>query len=155
MNKTPIFAISSTVPPQNSYARASELDAGQDGLGDESANANAPEGHLPVIFNAASGRRSPSRGIFAAASLMVFKSAAVSSTVTAPGFSSRRLSFFVPGIGTSQGSCASSQASAICAGVAFFRDANGLDQIDQSDVGFQGFRSETGNGAVLDIRSVT
>ena len=36
-------------------------------------------------------------------------------------FSSRRLNFVVPGIGTIQGFFASSQASAICAGVAFFR----------------------------------
>ena len=38
-------------------------------------------------------------------------------------FSSRRCSFVVPGIGTIQGFWASSQASAICAGVAFFRFA--------------------------------
>ena len=36
-------------------------------------------------------------------------------------FSSSRRSFVVPGIGTIQGFCASSHASAICAGVAFFR----------------------------------
>ena len=36
-------------------------------------------------------------------------------------FSSRRSSLVVPGIGTIQGFCASSQASAICAGVARFR----------------------------------
>ena len=35
-------------------------------------------------------------------------------------FSSRRLSLVVPGIGTIHGFCASSQASAICAGVARF-----------------------------------
>jgi hypothetical protein len=45
---------------------------------------------------------------------------AVSSTATAPRFSSRRASFVVPGIGTIQGLCASSHASATCAGVAFF-----------------------------------
>ena len=47
----------------------------------------------------------------------------VSSTAAAPRFSSRRCSFVVPGIGTIHGFCASSQASAICAGVAFFRAA--------------------------------
>lgn len=41
-------------------------------MDDESENASAPEGYLPVIFNAASGRRSSSSEIFAAASLMVF-----------------------------------------------------------------------------------
>ena len=40
---------------------------------------------------------------------------------TAPMFSSRRCSFVVPGIGTIHGFCARSQASAICAVVAFFR----------------------------------
>ena len=38
-------------------------------------------------------------------------------------FSSSRCSFVVPGIGTIHGFCASSQASAICAGVAPFRSA--------------------------------
>ena len=38
-------------------------------------------------------------------------------------FSSSRCSFVVPGIGTIHGFCASSQASAICAGVAFFAAA--------------------------------
>lgn len=36
----------------------------------------------------------------------------------APRFSSSRCSFVVPGIGTIQGLCASSQASTICAGTA-------------------------------------
>ena len=39
-------------------------------------------------------------------------------------FSSRRESFVVPGMGTIQGFFASSQASAICAGVALFFSAN-------------------------------
>src|SRR6266480_7526279 len=38
-------------------------------------------------------------------------------------FSSSRCRFFVPGIGTIQGFCASSHASAICAGVAPLRSA--------------------------------
>ena len=51
------------------------------------------------------------------------RSSGVSSTAAAPRFSSRRCSFVVPGMGTIHGFCASSQASAICAGVAFFRAA--------------------------------
>ena len=51
------------------------------------------------------------------------RSSGVSSTSAAPMFSSRRSSLVVPGIGTIHGFCASSQASAICAGVAFFRSA--------------------------------
>lgn len=49
------------------------------------------------------------------------RSSAVSSTAAAPRFSSSRCSFVVPGIGTIHGFCASSHASAIWAGVAFFR----------------------------------
>ncbi len=49
------------------------------------------------------------------------RSSALSVTFAAPRFSSRRWSFVVPGIGTIQGFWARSQASAICAGVAFFR----------------------------------
>ena len=41
------------------------------------------------------------------------RSSGVSSTASAPMFSSRRFSFVVPGIGTIHGFCASSQASAI------------------------------------------
>ena len=51
------------------------------------------------------------------------RSSGVSSTAAAPRFSSRRCSFVVPGIGTIHGFCASSQASAIWAGVACFRAA--------------------------------
>ena len=47
----------------------------------------------------------------------------VRSTDAAPMFSSSRSSFRVPGIGTIHGFCASSQASAICAGVARCRPA--------------------------------
>ena len=42
-------------------------------------------------------------------------------------FSSKRCSFVVPGIGTIHGFWASSQASAICAGVAPFRRAGATD----------------------------
>ena len=51
---------------------------------------------------------------------MARRSCCVSSIVTAPIFSSRRCSFVVPGMGTIQGFWASSQASAICAGVTPF-----------------------------------
>jgi len=52
----------------------------------------------------------------------------------APMFSSRRCSFVVPGIGTIQGFCASGQAIAIWAGVAFFR----RDPAEQSHQGLFG-----------------
>src|SRR6266700_7267792 len=51
------------------------------------------------------------------------RSSALSAIAVAAMFSSRRASFVVPGIGTIHGFCASSQASAICAGVVFFRVA--------------------------------
>jgi len=51
---------------------------------------------------------------------MSFRSSDVSSTETAPMFSSKRCSLVVPGIGTIQGFWASSHASAIWAGVASF-----------------------------------
>jgi len=55
-------------------------------------------------------------------------------------FSSKRSSFVVPGIGTIHGFWASSQASAICAGVAFFRSADLAKQIDQSLIRFSSLR---------------
>jgi hypothetical protein len=58
--------------------------------------------------------------IFAAASLISRRSSGVSSTAAASVFSIRRWSLVVPGIGTIHGFCASSQASAIWAGVTFF-----------------------------------
>ena len=60
-------------------------------------------------------------------------------------FSSRRCSFVVPGIGTIQGFCASSQASAIWAGVAFFRSAIVVEQIDQRLIRFPRLRRKAGN----------
>jgi len=51
---------------------------------------------------------------------MLRKSSDVSPMSAAPRFSSRRCSLVVPGIGTIHGFCASSHASATCAGVAFF-----------------------------------
>ena len=50
-------------------------------------------------------------------------------------FSSSRCSFVVPGIGTIHGFCASSQASATCAGVASLRSAIALQQVDEGAVG--------------------
>ena len=57
----------------------------------------------------------------------------MSSTFAAPMFSSRRSSLRVPGIGTIHGFCASSHASAICAGVVL-PCGDALEQIDQSQV---------------------
>ena len=51
------------------------------------------------------------------------RSSAVSVTDAAPRFSSRRCGLVVPGIGTIHGFCASSHASAICAGVALLASA--------------------------------
>ena len=60
-------------------------------------------------------------------------------------FSSSRCSFVVPGIGTIQGFRASSQASAICAGVACFRAAICAEQIDQRLVRGPRLRREAGD----------
>jgi hypothetical protein len=75
------------------------------------------------------------------------RSSGVSSTESAPMFSSRRCSFVVPGIGTIHGFCASSQASAICAGVAFFRSAMLAEQIDQGLIRLESLRREARQGA--------
>ena len=72
------------------------------------------------------------------------RSSAVSSTPAAATFSSSRSSFVVPGIGTIHGFCASSHASAICAGVAFFRAPISGEQIDQGAVGLAGLGREAG-----------
>ena len=61
--------------------------------------------------------------IFEAAPSISRKSSDVSLIASEPLFSSRRDNLVVPGIGTIHGFCASSHASAICAGVAFFRSA--------------------------------
>ena len=55
----------------------------------------------------------------------------MSSTSAAPMFSSSRSSLRVPGIGTIHGFWASSQASAIWAGVASFRSRDLAEQVDQ------------------------
>ena len=54
-------------------------------------------------------------------SIAALRSSGVSVTATAPRFSLRRCSFVVPGIGAIHGLRDSNHASAICAGVAFFR----------------------------------
>ena len=54
-----------------------------------------------------------------------------------------RWSFVVPGIGTIQGFCASSQASATWAAVAPLRSRDGLDDLDQGHVGLARLRRET------------
>ena len=57
-------------------------------------------------------------------------------------FSSSRCSFVVPGIGTIHGFCASSHASAICAGVAFLRLPIVAEQIDQRLIRLPGLGRE-------------
>jgi membrane protease YdiL (CAAX protease family) len=79
-----------------------------------------PRRQRSIILSELSEYRAPCTLIRAAALSISRRSSAVSSTVAAPRFSSRRFSFVVPGIGTIQGFWASSQASAICAGVACF-----------------------------------
>ena len=56
---------------------------------------------------------------------------ASSSSSAAPRFSSRRCSLVVPGIGTIHGFCASSQASATCAGVAPFCRRDAGQEVDE------------------------
>src|ERR1035438_5747490 len=67
----------------------------------------------PVICSSFSGYRAPCTVIFEAAFSMSRRASGVSSTETAPMFSSKRCSFVVPGIGTIHGFWASGQASAI------------------------------------------
>jgi hypothetical protein len=56
------------------------------------------------------------------------------STRVDPMFSSSRVSFVVPGMGTIQGFCASSHASATWAGVARFPLRERLNDIDQTTI---------------------
>jgi hypothetical protein len=67
--------------------------------------------------------RAPSGVISEAALSISSRSSGVSAMSADAMFSSSRWSFVVPGIGTIHGFCASSHASAICAGVAPFRSA--------------------------------
>ena len=71
----------------------------------------------------------------------------MSSTATAPRFSSRRSSLRVPGMGTIHGFWASSQASAIWAGVAFFRCAMLPSRSTRAWFAFLRLRREAGDGA--------
>jgi hypothetical protein len=71
-----------------------------------------------VIRSSSSGYQAPCTVIFEAALSISRRSSGVSSTAAAPMFSSRRCRLVVPRMGTIHGFWASSQASAICAGVA-------------------------------------
>ena len=70
-------------------------------------------------------------GVLETAPSIAVKSDMVSWTSTAPRFSSSRCNLVVPGIGTIQGFRASSQASAICAGVTPFRSATCFNAVDE------------------------
>src|SRR5258705_2890556 len=68
-------------------------------------------------------RRPPRSTLFPYTTLFRSRSSDVNLIASEPLFSSRRDNLVVPGIGTIHGFCASSHASAICAGVAFFCSA--------------------------------
>ena len=72
-------------------------------------------------------------------------SASVRVTSAAARFSSSRCSLVVPGMGTIHGCWASSQASAICPGVAPLAAGDGLDLLDQCEVVFQRLAGEPRN----------
>ena len=76
--------------------------------------------YRPVIRSNSSGYRASCTVIFDAAFSISRRSSGVSSTLTAPIFSSKRDSFVVPGMGTIQDFWASNQARAIWAGVTLF-----------------------------------
>src|SRR2546427_3945457 len=80
-------------------------------------------GYRPVIRCSRLGSRAPCTVMLEATLSISRRSSDVSSMAAAPMFSSRRSSFLVPGIGATQGFWARSHASAIWAGVAFFRSA--------------------------------
>ncbi len=80
------------------------------------------------------------------------RSSGVNSTSTAPMFSSRRSSLRLPGMGTIHGFCASSQASAIWAGVAPFCFSDPGQQINHHPVGFARLRRKA-RQAAADIRT--
>ena len=83
----------------------------------------------------------------------------MSSTVEAPRFSSSRCSLVVPGIGAIQGFCARIQASATCAGVAFFCFSKLANQIDNRLVGFavlgRKARNDVAKVALIELRVFT
>ncbi len=88
-----------------------------------------PFSYSPVLASIAVVYLVPTTSICAEAAAISCNSAAVSSMAVAPLFSASRCSFVVPGIGTIHGFFASTQARAICAGVAFFCSANWVYQI--------------------------
>ena len=73
-----------------------------------------------IIRCICSGYRAPSTVMFDAALSISRRSSGVNSIPADPMFSSSRCIFVVPGMGAIHGFCASSQARAIWAGVAFF-----------------------------------
>src|SRR6266536_2098984 len=80
------------------------------------------------------------------------RSALLRSTSSAPIFSCKYLRRFVPGIGTMSLPCASTQASAICAGVHFFSRAIVIIEVDYIDIepaqaSFAGFSDVIGLAA--------
>ena len=91
--------------------------------------------HRSVSFSTCSGSRAPCTVILDAASSISRRSASVNSTEAAPRFSSRRSSFRVPGMGTIQGFCASSHASATCAWRGALPLGDTLQQLDHRHVG--------------------
>ena len=75
----------------------------------------------------------------------------MSSTSAAAMFSSSRSGAVVPGIGTIHGCCASSQASAIWAGVAPLRSAIAAEQVDERLVGRAGLGRRTAGWCCADV----
>src|SRR5277367_1477652 len=92
-----------------------------------------------------SGYRSPRTLNAVETASISWTSSALSWRESEARLSSSRSRFLVPGIGTIHGFCASSQASAICAGVALFRAA--MAAIDQRAVGFARVFGEPRNAA--------
>ena len=84
--------------------------------------------------------------IFAKAASITSRSSADNTTSAAPRFSATRSSRRVPGIGTIQGFCASSQASAICAGVAPLARRSAA-AVDEGLVRFARFLREARQGS--------
>ncbi len=116
-------------------------------LGAHQSRAEDADSHIPLPLSGRSisemlGVARPWMSTWAVAPAISARSSDVSSISVAPRFSSRRLSLRVPGIGTIQGFWASSQASAICAGVAFLRWAMAAKLVDQGEVRFPGLRRE-------------
>jgi len=118
---------------------------------ERSENPNAialPDGKTaqrPTSRCRCSGYRAPCTVILETARSMSRRSSVVSSMPAAAMFSSSRCSFVVPGIGTIHAFWASSQASAIWAGVAFFRFAISPSRSTRAWFAFPRRRREAGN----------